>query len=73
MKWRKVGWFYRGQDGFCEVGNLVAKLKILTNFKMLTAVNHIYFLSLIVHVIFVEFDMNSLLLFTNLQVMNNFW
>ena len=38
------------------MGNLVAKLKILTNYKMLTAVNHVYLLSLIVHVIFAEFD-----------------
>jgi hypothetical protein len=35
----------------------------MTNYKMLTAVNHVYFLSLIVHVIFAEFDVNSFLLF----------
>ena len=65
---RLVG-FYRGRGGFCEVGNFVAKLKILTNFKNAYCSETMsFFLSLIVHVIFAEFDMNSLLLFTNLQV-----
>ena len=56
LKRRKVRWSNGGRGDFCEVGNLVAKLKILTNIKMLTAVNLVYFLSLIVHVIFAEFD-----------------
>ena len=33
LKRRKVRWSNGGRGDFCEVGNLVAKLKILTNVK----------------------------------------